>query len=65
MALHYIFNIFRFALWQFKLRKKVPAWATFRNEFLYFVEQLLGGSRKIKFEFSNCVMFRRYGGREG
>jgi hypothetical protein len=54
-----VFNVLRFILWNFKLRKKLPTWPSVVSEFFYFFNVLLKCSRKFQEEVFNCNSLKR------
>jgi hypothetical protein len=49
-----IFNVLRYAVWNFKLRKKLPSWHGLNSEFLYCFDTILNVSRKFNAAVSKC-----------
>jgi hypothetical protein len=64
--LGFIFDIFRYTVWHFKLKKEAPNFIFFENEFNYFLTVTLGSSKKYDTLITNCRYFQiapnRYGG---
>jgi hypothetical protein len=58
-----VVSLFKYALWQFKLRKKVPSWPSLKHEFLYLLNILMGSNKTIRIKLLNCNWCRIY--REG
>jgi hypothetical protein len=54
-----VFNILRFILWNFKLRKKLPTWPSVCSEFYYFFNTLIKCSRKFQDEVFACNSFKQ------
>jgi exonuclease III len=51
-------SLFKYALWQFKLRKKVPSWPSLRHEFLYLLNIIMGSNKAIRIKILNCNLCR-------
>jgi hypothetical protein len=49
-----IFNVLRYAIWIFKIRKKLPSWHGLNSEFLYIFDTILRVSKKFKMAVSRC-----------
>jgi hypothetical protein len=54
-----IFNVLRYAVWNFKLRKKLPSWHGLNSEFLYVFDTILNVSRKFNTSVSRCKWLKR------
>jgi hypothetical protein len=54
-----VFNILRFILWNFKLRKKLPTWPSAVSEFFYLFNIILKCSRKFQEEVYTCNYLKR------
>jgi hypothetical protein len=59
-------NVFRYILWTFKLKNKLPSWPAFINDFQYLMSILCGSNKKLRTRINQCDWFRQYGdGRRG
>jgi hypothetical protein len=58
-ALLIVCNIFRYSLWSFKLKHRIPSWPALRSELLYNLNIITGGNNKLNGIFNNCLLFRR------
>jgi hypothetical protein len=57
-----IFNVLRYAIWIFKIQKKLPSWHRLNSEFLYIFDTILRVSKKFKTAVSRCKRLKN--GRE-
>jgi hypothetical protein len=57
--IQHTFNLFKFILWKFKLKKRAPTWIIFRREFLYHYDSTT--SLNLRDMFSNSQLFRNHG----
>jgi hypothetical protein len=53
-----VLSLFKYILWNFKLRKKLPSWPSLNNEFLYMFDIITKSSRKIQENVASCKWFK-------
>jgi hypothetical protein len=54
----FLFDIFKFTLWTFKLKKKLPNWSYFLSEFKLNVSMCTGSSNSLKQKLQNFFLRR-------
>jgi hypothetical protein len=52
-------GLFKFVLWNFKLRKRLPTWPSVVSDFFFIFSSMLGASRKFEGEVNRCNLFKR------
>jgi hypothetical protein len=55
-----VFGVFKFCLWNCKLRKKMPTAPSINSDFLYLFNSILGSSKKFKEMTQRCKLLKNY-----
>jgi hypothetical protein len=55
-----VFGVFKFCLWNFKLRKKMPTAPSINSDFLYVFNSILGSSKKFRESTQRCKILKNY-----
>jgi hypothetical protein len=50
--------IFRYVLWSYKLKKRLPYWLSFKDAFMYNLSIAFNTSKKFKNKLTNCSFYR-------
>jgi hypothetical protein len=58
-ALLLIMTVFKYALWQFKIKKKIPTWHGIESEFLYIFSPIFNSSKKLRATINGSNWFQR------
>jgi hypothetical protein len=54
----FLYDMFKFRLWSFKLRKKLPNWSYFKNEFTHNVGVCAGANNSLKQKLQSFLLRR-------
>jgi hypothetical protein len=60
-AVFEICSLFKYVLWQFKLRKRIPTWPSFKSDLNYLLQMSCKSSKKLEIAITNNILFRNDG----
>ena len=56
----FIMDCFRFTIWNFKVRRKVPNWPLFERELLFLISSTANRNTSLKYKLSACNLIANY-----